>query len=103
MIRGALISGLLACAAPMAMAVEVGTSDYMFVSDLSAKGFEAFGTGGSGNTLFGMTDGSDIYLCFLLDTPTDQSKRQTALLAELDGGSAERAIPNIPVVCVMTQ
>lgn len=103
MMRAALISGLLACSAQAAMAVEVGTSDYMFASELSAKGFAPFGTGGSGNTLFGMTNGSDIYLCFLLDTPSDQAKRQTALLAELDGGTADRAIPNIPVVCVMTQ
>ncbi|MCK0148764.1 hypothetical protein MWU54_01915 [Marivita sp. S6314] len=87
----------------MAMAVDVGMSDYKFVSDLTAEGFETFGTGGAGNTVFGMTNGTDIYLCFLLDTPNDQTKRQTALLSELSGGSSDRAIPNIPVVCVMTQ
>ena len=103
MIRAVLISGLLACSGAAVSALEVGTSEYRFASELSADGFAPFGTGGSGNTLFGMSNGSDIYLCFLLDTPADQGKRQTALLAELDGSAADRAIPNIPVVCVMTQ
>ncbi|MFP7673320.1 hypothetical protein ACG74X_08190 [Marivita sp. S0852] len=103
MMRASLISGLLACAAPMAMAVEVGMSEYKFASELAADGFEAFGTGGSGNTVFGMTNRSDIYLCFLLDSPTDQSTRQAALLTELDGENEDRSVPNIPVVCVMTQ
>ncbi|MFP7570795.1 hypothetical protein [Marivita sp. S2033] len=103
MIRAGVISGLLAFVAPVAMAVEVDRSEYQFVSDLSAAGYAPFGTGGSGNTLFGMTDGSEIYLCFLLDTPNDQSQRQSALLAELDGGGDDRSVPNIPVVCVLTQ
>ena len=102
MIRAAAITALLAVA-PMAHAVEVGTSDYVFVSELSERGFTPFGTGGAARELFGMTDGSEIYLCFLLDTPEDQSARQSALIAELQGAAETRTIPNIPVVCVMTQ
>jgi hypothetical protein len=102
MIRAAVIA-VLASAGSAAMAYEPGQSDYVFSSDLSAQGFTPFGTGGSGNTLYGMTNGSDIYLCFLFDTPEDQSTRQTALLAELAGTATDRTIPNIPVVCVMTQ
>ena len=102
MIR-AFVIAVCASVATMAHAVEVGTSDYMFVSDLSAQGFTPFGTGGAANDLFGMTNGSDIYLCFLLDTPEDQSARQSALIAELQGGDGDRSVPNIPVVCVLTQ
>lgn len=102
MIRASAIT-LLICAATMTHAVEVGTSDYVFVSDLSAQGYAPFGTGGVAGDLFGMSNGSDIYLCFLLDTPADQSARQTALIAELQGGDTDRAVPNIPVVCVLTQ
>jgi hypothetical protein len=103
MIRAALISASLALVAPAVSAFEPDISDYIFSSDLSAQGFAPFGTGGVGNTVYGMSDGSDIYLCFLFDTPEDQSTRQTALLAELAGESPDRSIPNIPVVCVMTQ
>ena len=102
MIRRALIAAL-ALASPAAMALEPGQSEYVFSSDLSAQGFTPFGTGGVGNTLYGMTNGSDIYICFLFDTPEDQATRQTALLAELAGEATDRTIPNIPVVCVMTQ
>lgn len=103
MIRAVLISAVAAGAAHGVFALEPGTSDFVFSSDLAARGFAPFGTGGTANTLYGMTDGSDIYLCFLFDTPEDQGMRQTALLAELAGDSPVRAVPNIPVVCVMTQ
>ena len=103
MIRALLISASVMGAAQMAAAFEPGTSDFVFSSDLLSRGFTPFGTGGTGNTLCGMSDGSDIYLCFLFDTPEDQSARQTALLAELAGDTPVRTVPNIPVVCVMTQ
>jgi hypothetical protein len=102
MIRAAVIAAL-AFAGPAAMAFEPGSSDYVFSSDLVAQGFAPFGTGASGNVVYGMTNGSDIYLCFLFDTPENQAIRQTALLDELAGQAKDRAIPNIPVVCVMTQ
>lgn len=102
MMRAPVIAAL-ASAGCSVLAYEPGQSEYAFFSDLAARGFEPFGTGGSGNTLYGMTDGSDIYLCFLFDTPEDQAARQTALLAELAGEASSRTIPNIPVVCVMTQ
>ncbi|MGJ8603917.1 MAG: hypothetical protein ACSHXH_07280 [Marivita sp.] len=103
MIRAGLISAALVCMAAGAGAFEPGTSDFVYSSDLVAQGFAPFGTGGTGNTLYGMTDGSEIYLCFLFDTPEDQGKRQNVLLAELAGDTPDRALPNIPVVCVMTQ
>jgi hypothetical protein len=102
MMRAIAISAM-AFAGTIATAYEPGQSDYVFSSDLVAQGFAPFGTGGSGNTVYGMTNGSDIYLCFLFDTPEDQATRQTALLAELAGNATGRTIPNIPVVCLMTQ
>lgn len=102
MIRASVITAFLAVSTA-AYAVDVGSSDYAFSSDLSARGFTPFGTGGSANELFGMTDGQDIYLCFLLDTPQHQSARQTALIAELQGRVESRSVPNIPVACVLTQ
>ncbi|MCL3882764.1 hypothetical protein [Marivita sp. GX14005] len=103
MIRAAAISGLMACAASVLPAVEVGQSEYRFVSELTADGFIPFGTGGSGNTLFGMSKGREIYLCFILDTAGDQAERQSVLLSELSGTPESRTLPNIPVVCVLTQ
>ena len=102
MIRSAVIAAA-AFAGSAAMAFAPGQSDYVFSSDLLVQGFEPFGTGASGNVLYGMTNGSDIYLCFLFDTPEDQATRQTALLDELAGQAKDRSVPNIPVVCVMTQ
>ena len=102
MTRWALIAGFLSFASA-SHALDVGTSDYVFVSDLSAQGFTPFGTGGALRDLFGMTDGSDIYLCFSLDAPEDQSTRQASLIAELQHTGTDRVVPNIPVVCVLTQ
>jgi hypothetical protein len=87
----------------MAQALDVGESAFRYVSELTAEGFAPFGTGGAARDLFGMTDGSAIYLCFLLDAPEDQSTRQATLVAELGDGAADRMLPNIPVVCVLTQ
>ena len=103
MIRAAYIACLAVALAPMVQALEVGQSDYVFSSDLASQGFIPFGTGGVAGDLFGMSKGSEIYLCFLLDTPEDQSARQSALIAELQGNAQSRTIPNIPVVCVLTQ
>lgn len=102
MIRGAAIAAMV-CSTGPATAVEVRTSSYVFVSDLSAQGFTPFGTGGVAGDMFGMGNGEDIYLCFLLDTPEDQATRQSILIAELQGAADGSEIPNIPVVCVLTQ
>ncbi|HKK97249.1 MAG TPA: hypothetical protein VJ928_03655 [Marivita sp.] len=102
MMRASVISALLTLSSA-AFAFDVGSSEYVFSSDLSAQGFTPFGTGGAANDIYGMTDGDDIYLCFLFDTPEDQSARQTALIAELQGSAESRSVPNIPVVCVLTQ
>jgi hypothetical protein len=95
---------MLCAAAPMAaFAIDVGTSEYVFVSDLTERGFTPFATSASGNASFGMTDGTDLYLCFIADNLEAQAVRQQALIAEISGDGTDRTVPNIPVVCVMTQ
>jgi hypothetical protein len=59
-------------------AIEVGQSDFTFVSDLAAQGFTPFATSASGNASFGMTDGTDLYLCFIADNLEAQAERQQA-------------------------
>lgn len=50
-----------------------------------------------------MTDGKDFYLCFLADSRDVQAQRSQALIDEFGGKSPDRTVPNIPVVCVLTQ
>ena len=102
--RGSLILCLAALGVPVAgSAVEGGRSDYVFSSDLAAQGFEPFAASGSGNASYGMKKGAEMYLCFIADTMTDAAERQEALVAELNGENPDREVPNIPVVCVLTQ
>ena len=97
----AALAGLLA--ALPASAIEVGESDYVFSSDLVERGFEPFAVTGVANATYGLTDGSDLYLCFIADTPDAQAERQAALIAELEGAPVAASVPNIPLICVMTQ
>ena len=98
---------ILACALALAgtsvAALEVDESEFVFVSDLAARGFDPFATSAVGNASFGMTDGSDLYMCFLADSSELQAKRQAVLLAELRGTNQDRTVPNIPIVCILTQ
>jgi hypothetical protein len=87
----------------MVSALEVGESDFRFASDLSSEGFTPFATSGAGNTIFGMQRGTDQHLCFIADQSDDQAQRQRVLLAELAGEEPDRTVPNIPVVCILTQ
>lgn len=97
----AIVAALIApCIAP---AVELGSSDFVFLTELSERGFEPFATSSAGNASFGMTDGTQMYLCFIADTIDSQNQRQTVLLAELAGKTPDRSVPNIPLVCVLTQ
>ena len=91
------IAALGASAAP-----EVGRSDFVYVSDLAAAGYEPFAVSGAG-ALFGMKSGADMYLCFSLDTEDAAAERREVLLQELAGTLAARALPNLPVVCILTQ
>ncbi len=87
----------------VAMAIEVGESDFVFVSDLANQGFVPFAASASGNATFGMTNGTDLYLCFIADNLEAQAERQQALIAEINGENPDRSVPNIPVVCILTQ
>lgn len=84
-------------------AMEMRRSDFAFVSELVAKGFEPFPASSVANSIFGMKKGSDMYLCFIADTKPRQKERQETLLAYLGGGSTERDLPNIQVACVLIQ
>jgi hypothetical protein len=89
---------------PMAAsAIDVGAAEFVFVSELTDRGFAPFATSAAGNASFGMTDGTDLYLCFIADNLEAQAERQQALIAEIAGAGADRTVPNIPVVCVLTQ
>ena len=91
------------CLALPVHAIDVGQSEFVFVSDLSAQGFTPFATSASGNATFGMTNGSDLYLCFIADNLEAQATRQQALIAEINGEGPDRTVPNIPVVCILAQ
>ena len=51
----------------------------------------------------GLTDGSDLYLCFIADTPDAQAERQAALIAEIEGAPVAASVPNSPLICLLTQ
>ncbi|MDJ1008997.1 MAG: hypothetical protein QNJ13_14360 [Paracoccaceae bacterium] len=96
----ALAFALSPLAAP---AAEIGTGAFFYVTELVDEGFTPFATSGAGNAVFGMTDGTDLYLCFIADTGTAQAERQRVLMAEIEGQASGRQVPNIPVICVETQ
>ncbi len=85
-----------------ANAMDVGRSDYVFSSDLALQGFEPFAAT-TGNAVYGMKKGADMYLCFIADNGDFANERQAKLLAEIKGEALARDVPNIPVVCVLTQ
>lgn len=101
--RAAVCTLALMLAPVAGQAIEVGESEFRFVSDLAQAGFAPFGTSASGNASFGMTDGADLYLCFIADNLTAQAERQQVLIAEIAGEEPDRSLPNIPVVCILTQ
>ncbi|MGY9049356.1 MAG: hypothetical protein ACKVKF_20510 [Rhodobacterales bacterium] len=89
--------------AGQAVAKDIGVSDFAYASELSEEGYEPFATSGAGNALFGMKRDTDLYLCFLADEPAASAQRQGVLVAEVNGTNPDREVPNIPVVCVLTQ
>jgi hypothetical protein len=103
-VRAAAFALLLTTAAAHAQAApEVGSSDFVLSSDLMAAGAEPFATSGTGQVLYGLRDGTDLYLCFLADTPELQAERQQVLVDWLAGEAEERTLPNIRVACILTQ
>ncbi len=100
--RATLAIVLLLAPMQTAAEIDIGTSKWLYSSDLAERGFEPFAASAA-NAIYGMRNGQRIYLCFVLDTPAAQAARQAALLGEIAGTATGRTIPNIPVACVLTQ
>lgn len=81
----------------------VASSEFSYVSDLAAEGYMLFATCASGNATFGMMKDQDMYLFFIADTSEMQVQRQQVLLSEISGENPTRVVPNIPVLCILTQ
>lgn len=86
-----------------AAALEVGESDFVWVSDLAIAGFKPFPVSSSGKASFGMMQDTDMYLCFLADNEKNQATRRDVLIASLQDDNASRTLPNIPVACILAQ
>jgi hypothetical protein len=102
MLAPAIVAASLA-GAGVAGAADPGRAEFARSSDLVRAGFAPFAVSGAGNALFGLQRGPELYLCFLADTPAAQADRQGVLVAAITAGAAERVVPNIPVVCVLTE
>ncbi len=98
------LAALLAILMPCGVsALDVASSDFRYSSDLVADGFAPFAASGAGAALYGLTKADMLYLCFLADSGDAQATRQMTLLAEIRGEAPDTAVPNIPVICVLTQ
>ncbi|SIO27897.1 hypothetical protein SAMN05444722_1166 [Rhodovulum sp. ES.010] len=101
MIRALLIA---AAVSPLpTFAAEVGSNPYRYSSELVVEGAVPFATSGAGQAIYGLRKDDALYLCFIADRPTDQNVRQKVLVAEIMGEAGQKSVPNIPVLCVMTQ
>ncbi|WP_114966781.1 hypothetical protein [Alkalilacustris brevis] len=102
--RIAIASLVAACLPFGAQALEPEISEFRHLGELAADGFEPFATSGVGYALFGMRKEAEMYLCFIADTEEALERRQAVLLDEiLHGGAESRDVPNIPVICILTQ
>ena len=103
-ICGAALSAVLGLSPALAEAgFEVGRSDFAFSSELLEAGFKPFATSGVGSSIYGLGKGTQMYLCFIADQPKHQTERKNVIIAEISGDQPDRDLPNIPVVCVLTQ
>ncbi len=82
---------------------DIGENPFRTVSDLAGDGFTPFAVSGAGNASFGMMREAEMYLCFIADRLDTQSRRQAVLLAEIGGDNPDPMVPNIPVLCILTQ
>lgn len=82
---------------------EIGENPFRYLADLAAEGFTPFPVSNAGNASFGMMHESDLYLCFIADRLAAQGRRQTTLRAEINGNNPDPVVPNIPVLCILTQ
>ncbi|MGY6535960.1 MAG: hypothetical protein ACXIVG_11485 [Pararhodobacter sp.] len=86
-----------------AQSPEIGENPFRYLSDLAAEGFTPFPVSNAGNASFGMMQDADLYLCFIADNLSAQGRRQSTLLAEINGNNPDPVVPNIPVLCILTQ
>ncbi len=100
-VAGAALAAVLSAGAGRAQ--DVGQSDYRPVSELATEGFEPFSVGASSNAVFAMRNGREIYLCFLADTDELATARRDGILGGMAGTSQDRTVPNIPLVCILTE
>lgn len=103
MILQRLASVAVMLLAGQAVSAETGRLDVVFSTDLVVQGFAPFATSGAGNATFGMKRETDMHLRFIAYEPAAAAKRQQVLVAELNGTNPDWEVPNIPVVCVLTQ
>ena len=81
----------------------LGSSEFAFISDLIAEGGEIVPASGAGGSVWGVRREDDVYLCFLADVPDAQERRQGVIVGAMGDEAAPRELPNIPVVCILTQ
>ncbi|MDZ4395195.1 hypothetical protein [Cypionkella sp.] len=86
-----------------ALSLEVGFSDYKLLPELAATGFEPFSSSGRNGEMFAMRNADQFYACYGLDNSYAAQLRQEQMDAEVNGGSANRKVQNIPVICVKLQ
>ncbi|MFK7743458.1 MAG: hypothetical protein AB8B47_00280 [Roseobacter sp.] len=96
-------AALLVLWAGMSTAMDVGESEFVYSSELLARGFAVVPVSGVGNASFGLQQNKEFYLCFIADTGEAQATRQRVILDEIAGESPDRTVPNVPVVCILTQ
>lgn len=82
---------------------EIGEAPFRAVSALAAEGFTPFAVSQAGNASFGMMRDEQMYLCFIADRTDTQVRRQTVLMAIVNGQDPDPTVPNIPLLCIQTQ
>lgn len=103
-IQTLLFGSFLAFTTPaLGEAFKPGESDFVFLSDLANAGFKPIALSNAGSASLGMAKKGDIYFCFLADNDQDASNRRSTISAVLNNVDAKRTVPNIPVVCILTQ
>lgn len=102
-LKSAVLAACIASFPLGASALDVGESDFVWVSDLAIAGFQPFAVSSSAKASFGMKRDTDMYLCFLADNQENQEARRDVLIASLQDNNASRTMPNIPVACILAQ
>ncbi|MEL6596150.1 MAG: hypothetical protein AAFQ47_09460 [Pseudomonadota bacterium] len=71
-----------------------------YASDLATSGFEPFAVTDEMGALFGMKRSTDMYMCFSVDTASDNERRWSELSREIGAQGLSTSVPAIPVACV---